>query len=152
MWQVVITKNVKRYKVWQVVITKCVRYYKVWQTLLQSPSGIKCDSYYKVSRNNLCNSPHSVQMRENTDQKNFEYGYFLRNVSITFIYNVVIVYILPTQLASLMNQLNHSLFLICPHGLFTIRLFITIYLQLDLLREFCGRNLLHLNSFLCFFP
>ena len=37
---------------WQVVITKCVRYYKVWQTLLQSASGIiKCDSYYKVRGN-----------------------------------------------------------------------------------------------------
>ena len=37
----------------QTVITKCVRYYKAWQTLLQSASGItKCDSYYKVTRNN----------------------------------------------------------------------------------------------------
>ena len=146
MWQVVITKCVKRYKVWQVVITKCVRYYKVWQTLLQSPSGIKCDSYYKVRRNNLCNSSHSVQMRENADQKHFEYGYFLRNVSITFIYNVVIVYILPTQLCFF----NESIKSLIVSHLPTWSSF--HYLQLDLLREFCGSNLLHLNSFLCFFP
>ena len=40
MWQTVITKRVRYYKVWQTVITKWVRYYRVWQTLLQSATVI----------------------------------------------------------------------------------------------------------------
>ena len=55
MWQIIITKWVKCYKVRQTLlqsaldIAKYVRYYKVWQTLLQGASDItKCDSYCEV--------------------------------------------------------------------------------------------------------
>ena len=34
----------------------------------------------KETREKLCINPYSVQMRENTDQNNSEYGHFLRSV------------------------------------------------------------------------
>ena len=34
--------------------------------------------------------PYSVQMRENTDQKNFEYGHFSSSVYLTWVFEVLL--------------------------------------------------------------
>ena len=33
-------------------------------------------------------SPYSIQMRENTDQKNFDYGHFSRSIIIIYLFIV----------------------------------------------------------------
>ena len=34
-------------------------------------------------------SPYSVRIRENTDQNNFQYGHFLRSVTVLFIFVIL---------------------------------------------------------------
>ena len=58
---------------WATLLQSEGMHYKMGQTVLQRTASrhSKCDLRSK--------SLYSVQMRENTDQKNFEYGHLLRN-------------------------------------------------------------------------
>ena len=38
-------------------------------------------------------SPYSVRMRENTEQKNSEYGHFARSVLVIFFYQIVFTFL-----------------------------------------------------------
>ena len=50
----------------------------IWALFSQS----MCAFYFCTSL--LCKSPYSSRVGENKDQKNFEYGHFLRSASVPF--------------------------------------------------------------------